>query len=327
MESAPKTQESAPNFVLEDVLDKLESKKIFDKYFAKNSKIDWIAQGNGKVYEGKPLVSDSFTQCTAIIASSKRSLLLHHIEPWNIRPGGLNNFIKYFPKDDPINIAYLTRDDSSPSTIDWKLKEEDWKIRSSKSIMLEQEKERLRWSIAVDPETNQVFVKYGNEGMEGPIKKMRLWGEYDHTLHIDSKAKFEASDYMPNGFRDVQKLLKERNYKLGELEVEEMRAGFDLNPRQWINRNDGQKRKLEVYHDGIMTEIDIDSQKSIAELIYPLIKGAKVMGLVKSMEYPLDEKYEQYDGFAFLYLINKKQILSQLMFESSLDEGREKRMG
>ncbi len=304
--SRPENSEKKPyKMAFENITDKVEIGEILEKYFSKESDCDFIGQGDNKIYEGKPFVSNSFTQCTAAIAITPRTLSLSHIEPMNVRRGVWNNFKKFYPKEEPIHFLYVLGSDSYPNEIHHDLTSSNWTIAEVQALKLSQGENRDYWSIAVDPEIHCAYVKYGS-GKKVVMKKIALPSDiYDKDLHEASRDLYESLDYMPPGFRDIQKKFQAENYSLTESGIIEEDQDFELTAKEWVQGGSDLKKQLMLFKDGEFLDIDMESQKPLSDILGPMVKGGKIVYLVRKFDYPPNEKYKGYTGFVFLYPLQR----------------------
>lgn len=288
--------------VFESVTNDSEAKEIQKKYFSSDSQCDFVSQGGNNVYEGKPLVSDDFNLCGALIAISERSLSLSHIEPGDVRDRVFKNFNKFYPKTEPITFLYVARKGSLSNDIDYELEQSGWSIKEVQSLLIDEGKKYDEWSIAVDPKINYVFVKY-KFGTKTVIKKIRLPNLYDHDIHNQSNDLFDSQDYMPKGFREIQRFFESQNYSLKEIGLIAGSQDFSVNPKEWTKGKD--KVELSLYKDGSFLDIDIQSGEPLEDILKTMTKDGKTLYLVKKCDYISDKKYKGYEGFVFLYPLER----------------------
>lgn len=305
MEQPAKNEQS-----LEDMLDPEEKAHIIERYFSENSDRQMVYQGDAAIYEGKPIASESFTRCSALIAISERSFSLSHVEPGDVRREIYNGFKKYFPKEEELNLTWISRDDSWPNDVGAHLSSSGWNIKDRQYLRFHQNNLGQRWEIAVDPTTQMAYVKFGFDD-EITIKKLPLSNIYNHDLHEQSREKFESLDYMPPGFRDIQRMMEEENYFVRENDIEREITDIDITPQEWLTeRKSDLKRALRIYHNGSMSEIDITSASTLRELMQQMNSGYQNVYLVEAMDYPPNEKYQGRNGFVFLYPVSSTSILN-----------------
>ncbi len=293
--------ETSFELTVNEVSDETEREEILGKYFSDESNVKRIIEGYGAVYEGKPLISEGFTECSAVVAISEISVSLSHVPPVFVPKDIFNIFAKYFPKSEKLRLISIVANLREKNEMGEHLRGKGWKIVDNENISLELEWEKQMWSVAVDPEVNSIFIKYRMSSADPyMVKRVRFQSSYNSTLHQESQAVFEASDYMPVGFRNIQKIMENRGYKVSEWDCKTMVDGFNKTPLQWIGGNHKIRERIFVYHEGVVTEIDIHSPQTILGILKGLVKDLNGVYLILTF----DEKLENHIGSASLYQVD-----------------------
>jgi hypothetical protein len=287
--------------VMEDLIDDVEIKEIDEKYFSEESKADYVGQGDAKLFDGKPLISDSFTNCSALVTVSKRSFALSHIEPSGVRSWIGNMHDKFFPKDELTQFIYIS--DFRSLRID-----SGWKMANVNQIDLKQGGGHPpRWAIGVDPVDAVVYVKYKKEGKKVTIGKIVLPKIYDHELHKQSGELFESLDYMPKEFREMQRYFEARNYGLSESDLFWNRLEYNKNLQQLAKETESE-RKIFLFQGHEFTELDNNSTEPLGKILASLCKKISDVYIVEVFDYPPDDKYQGRDGFVFVSKIRYDEL-------------------
>lgn len=299
---------------LEEITDKKEIERIIEKYFSEESDVDGVVQAFSKVYEGKPVISEGFVQCTAMISFSERTLSLIHIEPFSNGSKKIpRDFKKYFPREEPISVLYLTRKGNRAEELhhDYAQSSKPWSFDNVEKLNFELGEESGRWDIALDPEEGVAYIR-SRGGEETLFARVNLpIDKYDHNLHEESGEVYDNLDYMTPLFRKIEAPILEMGYKVEEDESFDFGIrDLNVTTREFFHDFKGEiDQTIFVYHnDGEMTEIDYNSEGAIKDLVKDVVgDNTKEVYLIKVMKYDY-YKDEGFDGKASIHAVDDYKL-------------------
>ena len=311
----PQNVEKIPNIILEPKeIIIFDTKEEYEKKGDPAMIEPWkhstgVSQGGFGLYEGKPLQSDGFTRCSAVILESSRSIGLIHVDPndwWLSKSGKIK---KYFENE--VTKIILVEGDSAwrPEDIYFRLKQMNIPVNESRVIKVPSGV-RYWWDLAYEPTTGTLSVHCAPEQPKHTLFRYDT-GASRYSVEENKKSQefFESRDYMPKGFREAQKHFKNQNYKLDEYMFEDWKRDADKTAKEALRFKEREGEIIVIWtpKSGFVEKIATENTQ-IGELIFPEWEPHHTLIFVK-IPYGTDKGSETHDGFVAGFIPDTQSMM------------------
>jgi hypothetical protein len=252
MREGPPTGERAQDIELLEITDPLEIQSIMDAYFSPEAEtnVTRVYEDRSVVYEGKPLVSLSFSECSGHIFISQRSIVVSHVGFSGLGEV-MKKLTKYLPKEEPVEQIDITQY-RTPNFGAAEFRDSGWTDVHNTTINLEKDTE-TDWNMAVDPAICKGYVAHG-KGENKHLLKFDLPNIYDPELHVASKEVFKSLEYMPKGFREIEEQMFEAGYETPETALRLAETfSYPTTPDAWVAQVKSPPANTYIYTDRRIT--------------------------------------------------------------------------
>ncbi|MFA5987203.1 MAG: hypothetical protein WC797_00945 [Candidatus Paceibacterota bacterium] len=245
-----------------------ESGRMYDKEFAdrESDGLCYFEQRGIQMFDGRPFESRGFVECHALLVESPKALSWSHVEPNGINGNQARVLKKFFSGLGPVQAVVVQGKAAFRPEDSWYHLGQMKIDCASKNVINAPVGVDGRWGIICNQARGKIFV--AGRAKEGGynVNEYSVSSIFSEEENAKAQKLFESRDYMPLGFRFLEKYFSERKFKIGEYSLWEKVIDVDEDPKTIFTPQ--QEEQLFVWNprDGLI-EMDYSNQGSFADLV------------------------------------------------------------
>jgi hypothetical protein len=231
-----------------------------------NEDVTIVGQGGFEIHDGKPLLSESFVECSGVIFESERALGMVHIDPNEFWQKKIPKIKKYF-EGEPTKIILAKGDRAwRPDDINYWVKQMN--IPLTESFILEIPSKQSRWKMVYDPTNSHVYVHTSSGDVHAVLEYNIGESTYSLQAHNESKNFFESRDYMPKGFRDMEKHFTDLGYLINDRQFDSWGRNPEKPAGKELTMVEGSRVFIWTPKSGLV-EKQVEKDKPLGDILLP----------------------------------------------------------
>jgi hypothetical protein len=275
-----------------------------------------VPQGDFRLYEGKSFVSEGFVQCSGVVLESGRALGMMHLDSLDKWYRHLKKIEKYFAGESTKIILAKGDFEQRARHIYGYLKEKGVPI--AESIVLDIPSKLPSWDMAYDPEKSRVYVHVTPDGVHTFFEYDIGPKLYSEKAHEESKEFFESRDYMPTGFREMEKYFTGLGYKIDEARFEQYGRDARKTVREELRFTEKDKIFVWTPKSGLVEKFPKEADL-VGAILLPEWDPFNTLIFVAT-DYPVEISKTQFKGFVYGFTPDPAKAVMYYDFENILSK-------